>query len=277
MGDLIEQVSQEILEALDKDKLVLPTLPEVALKVREVAEDPNADLNKLASEIGRDPALTARIIKVANSPLLRASREIQDLKMALSRLGMEYTCNLATGLAMEQMFQATSDIIDRRLRDVWSRSSEVAGICYMLCKHRTSLKPDKATLAGLTYQIGALPILTFAEEHGRLLKDSLSLDKVIERLHPVLGIKILAKWDFPEELQKVPQQYQDFSSNKPSADYADIVTVAMLQSYMNSNHHYAKMDFDTVTAFERLGIDTDEQDTEDASEEMAAAMAMLES
>ena len=275
MGDLIEQVSQEILEALDKDKLILPTLPEVALRVREVAEDPNADLNKLAGEIVKDPALTARIIKVANSPILRASREIQDLKMALSRLGMEYTCNLATGLAMEQMFQATSDIIDRRLRDVWSRSTEVAGICHILCKHRTSLKPDKATLAGLTYRIGALPILTFAEEHDQLLKDSLSLDKVIEHLHPILGMKILAKWDFPEELQKVPKDYLNFSSEKPAADYADIVTVAMLQSYMDSKHHYADIAFDRVNAFERLGIDTEEQNTEDMGEEMAAAMAML--
>ena len=63
--------------------------------------------------IGNDAALTARIFKVVNSPLLRTNKEITDLQMAIGRLGINYTCNLATGLAMEQMFQATSDVIDR--------------------------------------------------------------------------------------------------------------------------------------------------------------------
>src|SRR5690606_266843 len=119
---------------------------ETAIRVREVADDPNANIKDLSNVIGHDTALTARIIKVANSPLYRASSTIEDLNMALMRLGMTLTCSLATGLAMEQMFQATSDIVDRRLRDVWKRSTEVAGICAVLCKHRTKLRPDQATL-----------------------------------------------------------------------------------------------------------------------------------
>ena len=66
--------------------------------------------------IAADAALTARIIKVVNSPLLRTNKEITDLQMAVGRLGINYTCNLATGLAMEQMFQATSDVVDATSR-----------------------------------------------------------------------------------------------------------------------------------------------------------------
>jgi len=276
MGSIIEQVSAQIIDAIDNDKLRLPTLPEVALKVRDVAENPNSDLNSLAAEIGNDAAITARVIKVANSPLLRGSNEIQDLKMALSRLGMEYTANLATGLAMEQMFQATTDIVDKRLREVWTRSSEIAGICHVLCKHRTHLKPDKATLAGLVHPIGILPILTFAEEHRTLLNDSLTLDQIIEQLHPMIGDKILQKWEFPLELQHVPSQHLQFERTAPEADYADIVTVAMLQSYMGSNNVMAEVDYQQVTAFKRLGLEVDaDAEAEDVSEEMEAAMAML--
>ena len=81
-----EKVREEITKAIDSDQLLLPTLPEVALRVREVAEDPNANIDKLVEVIGHDAALTVRIIKVANSPLLRASRQIDDLKMALMRI-----------------------------------------------------------------------------------------------------------------------------------------------------------------------------------------------
>ncbi|GAA5319224.1 MAG: HDOD domain-containing protein [Candidatus Pelagadaptatus aseana] len=227
--------------------------------------------------IGNDAALTARIIKVANSPLLRASKEIEDLKMALMRLGMDYTCNLATGLAMEQMFQATSDMVDKRMREIWSRSTEIAGICHVLCRHRTKLRPDQATLAGLVHRIGVLPILTYAEEHPALLQDSITLDNVIESLHAQIGDKILEAWDFPAELRHIPSQHLDFQRSPAEADYADLVTVAVLQSYMATDNALAEVDYSTVTAFGRLGLDTDmrAEEGEDLSADMEAAMAML--
>lgn len=278
MSQVVERVRQEIVNAIKNDQLVLPTLPEVALRVREVADDPDADLDQLAKVIGNDAALSARIVRVANSPLLRANRQIEDLKTALMRLGMEYTCNLATGLAMEQMFQATSDLVDRRLREVWMRSSEVAGICHVLCRHYTKLRPDQATLAGLVHKIGVLPILTYAEDHPSLLVDSLTLDRVIEELQGPLGDMILKTWEFPEELIHVPSRHLEFSRKAPAADYADIVTVALLQSHMGDDSALGDMDYQEVTAFERLGMDPDMQsaEAEDLSDEMAAAMMALQ-
>ncbi|RYZ87336.1 MAG: HDOD domain-containing protein, partial [Moraxellaceae bacterium] len=240
MSQISDRVRHEIITAIKNDQLVLPTLPEVAIKVREVADDPNADIDKLTGVIGGDAALSARIIRVANSPLLRASRAIEDLRTALMRLGISYTCNIATGLAMEQMFQATSDLVDMRMREVWSRSSEVAGISHVLCKHYTRLRPDQATLAGLIHKIGVLPILTYAEDHPSLLNDSLTLDHVIDELHAPLGDLILKTWGFPEELAHIPSQHIDFTRKIPKADYADIVTVAMFQSYAGSESAMAK-------------------------------------
>lgn len=278
MDALTAKVEQEIIKAIDQDRLVLPTLPEIALKVREVADDPEASIAQLSGVISNDAALTARIIKVANSPIFRAPREIEDLNMALSRLGMQYTCNLATGLAMEQMFQATSDLVDKRLREVWSRSSEIAGICHVLCKHFTKLRPDQAALAGLVHQIGILPILSFAEEHTALLRDSMTLDKIIAAIHPNLGIRILKAWEFPSELREIPKNHLDFTRQAPAADYADLVTVAMLQSYADSDKSLAKVDYSQVTAFERLGLDPsiESAEAEDLSEDMEAAMGMLQ-
>lgn len=277
MSQIAEKVRQEIISAIENDRLVLPTLPEVALKVREVADDPDADMEKLSAVIGADAALSARIVRVANSPLLRASRPIEDLKSAVMRLGIAYTSNIATGLAMEQMFQATSDLVDLRMREVWSRSSEVAGICHVLCKHYTKLRPDQATLAGLVHKIGVLPILTYAEDNPVLLSNSLILDQVIEELHAPLGDLILKTWGFPAELAHIPSQHADFARKIPKADYADIVTVAMLQSYMGSDSAMGQVNYHQVTAFERLGLDADMQyaESEDLSDEMEAAMLLL--
>ncbi len=278
MSKLAEKVQKELIQAIDSDELVLPTLPEVALKVREAAEDPDIGIPQLSKVIGNDAALTARIIKVVNSPLLRTNKEITDIQMAVARLGINYTCNLATGLAMEQMFQATSDVVDRKMREVWNKSTEIAGICHVLCKHYTRLLPDQATLAGLVHQIGVLPILTYAEEHSELLADSISLNHVIEQIHPIIGDRILRTWEFPEQIAMVPSQYLDFTRDSAKVDYVDIVQVATLQSYLGSEHPYTQLDWSQIPAFRKLGLDPSQnlKDDEDLSAAMEAAMGMLQ-
>ena len=60
MSNLADQVQHALIKAIDNDELVLPTLPEVALKVREAAEDPDIDIPSMAKVLSNDAALTAR-------------------------------------------------------------------------------------------------------------------------------------------------------------------------------------------------------------------------
>lgn len=278
MSTLAEKVQQELIKAIDNDELLLPTLPEAALSVRRAAQDPDISIGPLAREIGSDAALTARLIKVANSPLLRAHKDITDLNTAISRLGINYTCTLATGLAMEQMFQATSAVVDRKMREVWRKSSEIAGMCYMLSRHYTRLVPDEATLAGLVHRIGALPVLTFAEDHPELLDDAQALDGVIEQTHALLGDRILRRWEFPEPIASVPGQYLNFTRDSARVDHVDVVQVATLLSYIDSEHPLTQLDWNTIPAFAKLGLDPNVDTHRDAElgDSMEAARSMLQ-
>ncbi len=74
---LADSVRTDILKALQQDKLELPVLPEVALRIRDTADNPNVTVGLLAKVIGEDPALSARVIRVANSPLLRGIRVVR--------------------------------------------------------------------------------------------------------------------------------------------------------------------------------------------------------
>lgn len=254
MANLLESVANELIQQIRDDTLVLPSLPEVCLRVRDVAEDINATIPQLAQIISQDAALSARIVKVANSPLVRTSSEVTDIATAISRLGINFTSNLAMGLAMEQMFQATTDAVDKRMRAVWHKSSEIASISHVLAAHYTKLHPDQAMLAGLIHKIGALPVLTYAEENNALLNDAFALDKLIEKLHPVIGSHILKSWRFPKAILNVPGQYLKFDREVEKVDYADIVMVATLQSVANTDHPYTKLDWSTISAFDRIGI-----------------------
>ena len=277
MSDRQHKIKKDIVYAINNDQLVLPTLPEVALQVRDVAENSESSLQDLAVVINNDVAMSARIIRVCNSPLLRGNREINNLQMAIGRLGMAYTANLAIGLAMEQMFQATSEMVDKRMREVWQTSTEVAGICHVLAAHYTKLKPDQATLAGLIHQLGILPVLTYIEENDIQI-NNIILDNIIDAMAPAIGSYILKKWDFPKELQIVPKEHCNFSRSVAQADFADLVMVAKLQSLAGTEHPFAKLDWTKISAFERLGLDPeiDMNEAEDLTAEMEAAMALLQ-
>ncbi|MDZ4303458.1 HDOD domain-containing protein [Pseudomonas sp. So3.2b] len=255
MNKLAEKVQQALVMAIGNDDLVLPTLPEVALKIRQAAEDPEVSISHLSKVISRDTALTARLIKVVNSPLLRATQEVTDLHTAITRLGTNYSSNLSIGLVMEQIFHARSEVVEQKMRDVWRRSLEVAGVCYALCRNHSQLKPDQAALGGLVHQIGVLPILTYAEDHYELLSDPVSLNHVIDNIHPLLGDKLLRGWDFPEMLVNVPAHYQDLERDSASLDYVDLVQVAVLYCHKNTDHPLANAALSSLPAFRKLRID----------------------
>lgn len=254
MNQLAEKVQQALVKAIDNDDLVLPTLPEVALEVRQAAEDPDISISRLSKVIGRDTALSARLIKVVNSPLLRATQEVTDLHTAITRLGTNYSSNLAIGLVMEQIFHARSEVIEQKMRDVWRRSLEVAGVSYALCRNHSQLKPDQAALGGLVHQIGVLPILTYAEDHYQLLSDPVSLNHVIESIHPLLGDKLLRVWEFPEMLVKLPGQYLDLRRDSERLDYVDVVQVAALYCHKGTDHPLAAVPLSILPAFKKLKI-----------------------
>ena len=102
-----EKFLDQLLEDLENDKLVLPTLPEVALKVRDTLEDENSSLIDVAKIITSDAALSAIMIQVSNSPLLRAANPIESVEAAVARMGRNMIRNLVTSMVMAQMFQAT--------------------------------------------------------------------------------------------------------------------------------------------------------------------------
>lgn len=255
MSKMADEVQKDLIKAIDRDALFLPTLPEVALKIRQAAENTEISVAALSRVIGSDTALSARLIKVANSPMLRGSVEVSDVNTAILRLGVNYTSNLAIGLVVEQMFHAKSPVVEQKMREIWQQSLQVAGIGYTLCQRYTRLKPDQATLAGLVHLIGILPILTYAEDHFELLADPVSLNHVIDNIHPTIGERLLRSWDFPEPLATLPSQFQDLSRVSKKADYVDLVQVASVHLYKGSNHPFGQVDVTDLPAFNQLGLD----------------------
>lgn len=220
-----------VVDELVNDRLVLPTLPEVASRVRALTAQEDVSSTKLAAEIGKDPALAVRVLRVANSAAQRGNHKIDNLQQAVTRLGLEYTRLLVNALAMEQLFDAPNAALRDRLRRTWQRSVSVAAMSQAIASHFTLLDPERALLAGLVHDVGALPVIRLADARADLIEPGPMLDAVIRLLSPRIGRLVLQAWHFPPEIAAVPALCADLRRQHPGpADYADVVCVARLQA-----------------------------------------------
>lgn len=277
---MIEQETfcNEILTELESGKLVLPTLPEVALRVNDVAANPDVSLSELADVISTDAALSAQLLKVANSLLYRGRYPVDTVQMAISRLGLKMVRNIISSLVMEQMFQAPSEQLEDRLHELWQHSVDVAAIAHVLAAKHSGIPTDEAMLAGLIHEIGVLPILLKAENRPELLQDTRLLDAVIHNLSTRIGVAILEKWSFPQSLIAVVANHKNYQRDSiDGPDLVDVVQVASLQSHFNTDQILSEDELAKVPAFKKLGIQTeiDVVELEENSEDYTEALALF--
>ncbi len=250
--------AENLITALEEGKLKLPTQPEVAVRLRECAEDPNVTSTKLAQVISHDPALTAKFIQIANSPLIRGRVAIDSLPNVINRLGLRFVCNVATGLAMEQIFQATNENIDKLMYDAWSSSTHVAAYAHVLAKH-TSVPSDVASLAGMMHQIGALPILSYAQDFDEISNDLPLLKSLISQHHAKVGEAILRSWKFPDEISSLPNQiYQETTAENNKNNLIHVVQAALIKTKEN-NKNFIECNSLTKDVFKQLNIADEEE------------------
>jgi len=255
-----KQFLASFLEDINRNRVVLPSLPEVAVQVRKLVNDPNANTRQIARLIGTDAALTARLMKMVNSPLYRGQEKIENIQNAVTRLGSAQVRNLVTALVMEQLYQAKgTQHTKQRLKALWTHSAKVATLSYVIARRFTKLQPDQALLGGLIHDIGVLPILRRAEAYPQLVNDPEALEEVIKHLHTIIGPVIMDAWNFSPELVTVASQHEDaWRSGGADVTYVDVVIVANLHSYLGTKHHLTQTDWSKIPAFAKLGLTPEE-------------------
>ena len=250
----VDKFIGELLDDLKSNQLQLPVLPQVAVKVSKIVDDPGARAKDLAKAIGADPALSARVIQVANSPLVRGSNKIDNLQSALTRMGNTMVRNIVTTFMVRQLFHTDNQFLQQRMTHLWNHSAHAAAISHVLATHFSILKADEAMLAGILHDIGKLPILSKARKLPHIAENEKPLDMVMARLHPALGKAILSAWRFEKEIIDAAAEHENIFRNSKVLDYADIVVVANIHSHMgkpDAKH----IEMDKIPALKKLKLD----------------------
>ncbi|MCB1875310.1 MAG: HDOD domain-containing protein [Chromatiales bacterium] len=236
-------------------RLSIPSLPDVVVRISKALRDPDVDVATVAKLLQSDPALSGRIVQIANSPLYRGARQIERVQDAVSRLGLNATRNLVTSVVLKQTFQSKSPLIGRWMRAIWAQSTKVAAISAVLGRITPGMASDETMLAGLLHRIGSIPILTYAEKYPELVENPPRLNRLLEAMQPEVGAMVLQRWKFSPEIVTTARECSRWRRDpSPDADYCDVVMIAQLHSFVGTKRIAQLPPMDSVPAFQKLAL-----------------------
>lgn len=187
-------------DRVQRDDLILPTLPEMAIEIMRAFEnDPLIDSGKVSSILVKDPSVSARIIRIANSAFIGSPIKITTLKAAVTRIGLTKIRNIVIAVVMEQLFVSKKTTIKRMMQDEWNLKMD--SVCSALAMHKASglssvVSQDELMLYCLMRDIGILPVFIEFDKESAIDVDLKQLKQTFAPLITELTTKIMTAWGF---------------------------------------------------------------------------------
>ncbi len=196
---------EEIVRRVDE----LPALPQNAHQVIKLTEDPKSTVTDLSAAISRDQALSAKVLRMANSAYYGYARRIFTISDAVLILGYGTIRNLV-------MAASVYNVMDRELPgyvlargELWKQSIVAALLARKLARKCEFDNPEKAFVAGLMHDIGKIILNTYMADAYTVIIEKVNTERipfmtaeeeVLGFNHAIVGGKVAEKWNLPEEL-----------------------------------------------------------------------------
>lgn len=218
-----------LMEKIKQDALILPTLPEVALKVRKAADDPDINLGQMSDIIAQDPSLALGMIKVANSALMARSVTVETISQAVTRIGLSQIKSISTAMALKQVFVSENKVVADYMQKSWEKTIDIASVAislmslYLKDNKHAPLTLDTITLASLVHNIGVLPILTEAEKQPDVFANPTFLQQAIIKLSGKIGGSVTRTWGLSDDLTLLAESWSDLTVLPKEVHYLDFI------------------------------------------------------
>lgn len=229
MSEEIEQIIQRVSQ--------VASLPQIFLKVEEVLEDPDSDAGDLARVIEGDPALTARLLRLVNSPIYGLAAKIEEVPSAVAVMGIAQLRELVLACSVLNAFNRLSDdVLDMEL--FWRHSIACGVLARGFAMQKKEANVERFLVAGLLHDIGRLVLIT---ERPQKMVEALATARAQRALlfqveqdqlgftHAELGGQLLRHWALSERLVEstgwhhAPADAEKFPLDAAIVHVADVV------------------------------------------------------
>lgn len=204
--DLLIQKAEQLVESIDD----LPTIPIVATQVLQLLDKPDVQVEDVADLMLTDQVMTARVMKLLNSPVYKPANEITSLKRALVYLGLRHIREVALTTSFISAFEADEGAFE--ISSFWEHSFGVGMVSKIIAARVGYQDLEKAYISGIIHDLGVVVLSNFMRDEFHDILNSINgkpiklVDAEIERLgtsHCEIGLCMSRKWNFPEAYSEV--------------------------------------------------------------------------
>jgi len=191
----------DLASDLNRDDFDLPGYPVVVIELQRLLSDEDTSVQDIVKLINSEPALAARLVKLANSAAFNATnREICEPRAAITQLGFNIVRSTATEFAMKQMKQQDwlKPVIPQ-LEQINRRSIGVAAIAAGVSIGVDTVRSDEALAAGLFHQVGNLYLLIRAHQED-LVAGNPDWESIVAEWHPTIARAIIDSWGISQTI-----------------------------------------------------------------------------
>lgn len=192
------------------------TLPDVVTRINTLVRDPNTSAADITMVISSDLALSAKVLKLVNSPFYGFNRRITSINYAIVILGFNAIRNLAMSAFMFDLYRSRVEGFDSR--EFWRFSICCAAGAQAVAQKANFPHGDDAFMGGLLHNIGVVVMNQyFREDFARSVKHCIDADvtlleaeqAVLDYDHRDVGALLLDRWNLPEEMTGVCRGYAE--------------------------------------------------------------------
>ena len=230
-----DKLTEIIRTRIETDRLVLPAMPAIAMEALRVLKEPNQTFKTVGALIGKDPLLSSRILKLANSAAFPGMARASTLEAAVARMGIEGLNVVLIQFSLHQAFMSRDERIRASFRGIWEHSLAVALMAKELCQRLGAARPDPSVtyLSGLLHDVGkpvVASLLLEAEKQVLKKEDSAWIAesawrRIVANSHRPVGVLLAKSWNLPEDVAHTIEHCQDLDEATPTS-CANVVCLA---------------------------------------------------
>jgi putative nucleotidyltransferase with HDIG domain len=219
----------------------IPTLPTSVLRVMQMIEDPFCSSSDLAKVIQADPAMAAKVLKLANSSYYGFRQKISNIPQAVTLLGFATLKNTLMAAAVFDMFRVADTGLD--LNALWKHSVTTATAAKLLAKRARYPQSEKAFTAALLHDIGKIVLARFLPQGLAEIMENVRVEqlamydaekKVLGLSHPALGAWVMGRWGLPQPIVEAVEFHHHPTRAQTSFDLAAIVYLANILAHRSN-------------------------------------------
>ena len=229
-------LKNKILRTVDN----LPAMPQTVMKAREIMDSPTSSFKDLGQALELDQAITARVLKLANSSYYGMGGKVASVQQAAVILGQKSLNELVTIAGTSSLLENSLKGYDLESGDLWQHSLGVAFGSRMVAKKQNSHLAVDAFTAGLLHDSGKLVLDQHVFEHRERFQEYLTDDQegflsaekqILGFDHAEIASEVCKSWNIPKNITTAIKYHHDPSRAKDS-DLTYIVhmadTIAMM-------------------------------------------------